>query len=800
MARLLSKLRSPAKGGDVAEASRKPLTLTRKKREVLKLKSNDDDGDKVVTVVTKRRRRVVKPPVQETKPVEAPAEDEPAIELETVAQEVVDAPVMDEAVAAPIAEEALAEPVAEAVAEQPVEAKPEAPAKADAPNAEPVAAPSESDRRKAEHAKKKKRKRPEATEEPASNWDGFAAKRGKGPVSKGAASKDKRRRGGQRQAPAPDVASNKHAFERPTAPVIREVVVPEMITVADLAQKMSLKSVDLIKKLMQLGIMATINQPLDQDTAVLVVEELGHKAVARDTVTLEETLDIDYEGEECSRAAIVTIMGHVDHGKTSLLDYIRRTKVADKEAGGITQHIGAYHVNTARGMITFLDTPGHAAFSAMRARGAQTTDVCIIVVAADDGVKPQTVEAIQHAKAANVPIIVAINKVDKPEADLERVRNELSQHEVISEDWGGDTQFVPVSAKSGQGIDELLDAILVLSELLELKAIEDCPAKGVVVESSIEKGRGPVATVLVQSGTLRVGDFLLCGVEYGRVRAMVNELGRKVTEAKPSIPVQVLGLSGSPGAGEECVVVPDERKAREVAVFRQNKERESRLARQQASKLENFMGNLNEGEVRTLNVVLKADVQGSVEALAEALEQLSTDEVKVQLVVRGVGGLNASDINLAIASQGFVIGFNVRADSSARKLAQQEGVSLHYFSIIYDVIDDLKKAISGLSQPKFRENILGLAEVRDVFRHDKFGAIAGCLVVEGTIYHNRPIRVLRDNVVIYEGVLESLRRFKDDVTEVKSGTECGIGVKNYNDVKVGDQIEVFESVQIEVEV
>ncbi len=594
-------------------------------------------------------------------------------------------------------------------------------------------------------------------------------------------------------------ATGRHGFERPTAPIVREVPLPETITVAELAQKMSIKAAELIRTMMKMGSMVTINQILDQDTASLVVEEMGHKVKLLKENALEEeiTLAAETEGEQAGRAPVVTIMGHVDHGKTSLLDYIRRTRVAAGEAGGITQHIGAYHVDTPRGMVTFLDTPGHAAFTAMRARGAELTDIVVLVVAADDGVMPQTKEAIQHSKAAGVPLIVAINKMDKPEADVDRVKNELVQHDVIPEEWGGDTMFVPVSAKAGTGIDDLLEGILLQAEVLELKAVEDCPATGVVIESRLDKGRGTVATVLVQNGTLRKGDVLLAGQEYGRVRAMLDENGRPVLEAGPSIPVEVLGLSGTPAAGEQAIVVADERKAREVAMFRQGKFRDVKLARQQQAKLDDMFSQMEEGRIDTLNVVLKADVQGSVEAIADALTRLSTDEVRVKIVASGVGGINESDVNLAVASNGIMIGFNVRADAGAKRLIDEQGVDLHYYSVIYDLIDQVKSAMSGMLAPEFKEQIIGLAEVRDVFRSPKLGAVAGCMVVDGVVKRNNPIRVLRDNVVIYEGELESLRRFKDDMSEVKAGIECGIGVRNYNDVKVGDQIEVYERIQIQ---
>jgi translation initiation factor IF-2 len=597
------------------------------------------------------------------------------------------------------------------------------------------------------------------------------------------------------------VSTGEHGFTKPTAPIIHEVTVPETITVAELAQKMSVKAAEVIKVMMNMGSMVTINQVLDQDTASVVVEEMGHKVKLLKEYAIEEALVEETEAmEELHRAPVVTIMGHVDHGKTSLLDYIRRSKVAAGESGGITQHIGAYHVTTDNGEITFLDTPGHAAFTAMRARGAEVTDIVILVVAADDGVMPQTREAVQHAKAAGVPLIVAVNKIDKPEADPDRVKSELGQENVIPEDWGGDTMFVNVSAHTGEGVDRLLEAILLQSEVLELTAPTEGPARGVIIESRLDKGRGPVATMLVQRGVLRKGDMLLAGLEYGRVRAMLNELGVQLDEAGPSIPVEVLGLSGTPNAGDEATVVANERKAREVAQFRQGKYRDVKLARQQAAKLENMFNQMQEGEVATLNIVLKADVQGSVEAIADALTNLSTDEVRVKIVSSGVGGITESDVNLAMASNAIMIGFNVRADSVAKRLIDEEEVDLHYYSVIYDLIDEVKGSMSGMLAPEFKEEIIGLAEVRDVFRSPKLGAIAGCMVVDGVVKRNNPIRVLRENVVIYEGELESLRRFKDDVNEVKQGTECGIGVKNYNDVKVGDQIEVYERIQVTREI
>lgn len=590
-----------------------------------------------------------------------------------------------------------------------------------------------------------------------------------------------------------------HGFEKPTAPIVREVEIPESITVSELAQRMSVKSAEVIKAMMTLGSMVTINQMIDQETAAIVAEEMGHKAKMLKENALEEEIMQSgrSEGDEVGRSPVVTIMGHVDHGKTSLLDYIRRSKVAAGEAGGVTQHIGAYSVKTKNDAITFLDTPGHEAFTAMRARGAGVTDIVILVVAADDGVMPQTEEAIRHAKAASVPMIVAVNKIDKADADPERVRQELSKFDVISEEWGGDTIFVNLSGKTGKGVDSLLDSISLQAEILELKAVPDGPSSGTVIEARLDKGRGPVATVLVQNGELQRGDVILTGHEFGRVRAMHDENGAEVRAAGPSTPVEVLGLSGTPRAGDDMIVVPDERKAREIALFRQGKYREVKLAKQQASKVKNVITQMDGTGGVSINVLIKADVQGSAEALSEALLKLSGEEVAVNIISAGVGGITESDINLALASSGMVIGFNVRVDGAARKLVDEEGVDLRYYSVIYDVIDDVKGAISGLMSPEVREQIVGVAEVKEVFRATGFGEIAGCIVSSGLVRKSNPIRVLRDNVVVYEGELESLRRFKDDVSEVRSGVECGIGVKNYNDIKPGDQIEVFERIEVE---
>ncbi len=596
-------------------------------------------------------------------------------------------------------------------------------------------------------------------------------------------------------------ADLKHGFNKPAQPVERVVRIGETISVGEMANKLAIKATEVIKAMMKMGEMVTINQVLDQDTAVLLVEEMGHKyELVNDNALEDELLADTASGEKTTRAPVVTIMGHVDHGKTSLLDYIRRAKVADGEAGGITQHIGAYSVETENGRIAFLDTPGHAAFTAMRARGATATDIVILVVAADDGVMPQTKEAVQHAKAAGVPLIVAVNKMDKDAADPDRVKTELSQLEVISEEWGGDHQFVHVSAKTGLGVDELLESISLQAEVLDLQAVPSGPAKGIVIESRLDKGRGPVASVLVQEGQLRSGDILLCGIEYGRVRAMRDEHGKEVDVAGPSTPVEVLGLSGVPIAGEDALVVQDERKAREVASKRNIKQRDLKLAKQQKAKLENMFANMEAGDVSELNVVLKADVQGSVEAISESLVKLSTEEVKVNIVGSGVGGITETDASLANASSAIVVGFNVRADATARKIIEAEEIDLRYYSVIYNLIDEVKAAMSGMLAPEFKQQIIGLAEVRDVFKSPKIGAIAGCMVTEGTIKRSAPIRVLRDNVVIYEGELESLRRFKDDVQDVRNGMECGIGVKNYNDVKVGDQIEVFETIEVKREI
>ena len=611
------------------------------------------------------------------------------------------------------------------------------------------------------------------------------------------------RRGAVKKKPRKQIepqraATGSHAFSKPVAPIVRDVPVGESILVSDLAQKMAVKGADVVKALFKMGVMATINQPIDHDTAVLVVEELGHKAVKLEENNAETALaKVEVLGERQPRPPVVTIMGHVDHGKTSLLDYIRRTKVAAGEAGGITQHIGAYHVKTEKGVISFLDTPGHAAFSSMRARGAKLTDIVVLVVAADDGVMPQTIEAINHARTAKVPLIVAMNKMDKPEANPDQVKQGLVQHEVVPEEWGGDVQIVPVSAKTGEGVDNLLDSILLQAEVMELTAVFDGLATGVVVESSLDKGRGPVATVLVQQGTLKKGDFIVCGVEFGRVRALFNESGQQVEAAGPSIPVQVLGLSGVPDAGDDFIVVQDERLAKDVAQERNHKRRDARLIKQAGNRMEDVMAQMGQGEgQQTLNIVVKADVQGSAEALRDSLTKIGNELIKINVISSGVGGITESDATLAAASKAVIIGFNVRADASARKIIELNGQDLRYFSIIYDVIDQVKQVASGLLGNEIREEIIGVAQVRDVFRSSKFGAIAGCMVVEGTVKRHKPIRVLRDNTVIFQGELESLRRFKENVDEVRNGMECGIGVKQYNDVKPGDQIECYERIEV----
>ncbi|MCI0510078.1 translation initiation factor 2 (bIF-2) [Chromohalobacter marismortui] len=798
--RLLEHL-TRSHGGD-SGATKNRVTLTRNTKS--RIRSGDGRGKAIDVQVRKKRTYVKREPEQAE---EAPAEESGPRQL---VGDMADAKQAQAAEAAK-AEQAAAEEAARAKEEQesqeaeaakPVES--EAPSTPEVPVPEEIAAPETTSEPYVE-APPKEPRTPNRRGQPHHKKETERGRKGgreddddRRERRRGNAKKAKRseRRGGRRGGGRDN---NQHGFQKPTQPIVREVGIPESISVAELADKMSIKANEVIKAMFTMGAAVTINQTIDQDTAAIVVEEMGHKPkLVKDDALETEVLEaISYEGDEITRAPVVTVMGHVDHGKTSLLDYIRRTKVATGEAGGITQHIGAYHVEDHHGGVTFLDTPGHAAFTAMRARGAQATDVVILVVAADDGVMPQTVEAIEHAKAAGVPLVVAVNKVDKEGADFDRIRNELSQHGVISEEWGGDTQFVHVSAKTGDGIDALLEAVLLVSEVLELKAVPEAPAKGVVVESQLDKGRGPVATVLVQNGTLKRGDIVLAGLHYGRVRALVNETGTRVEDAGPAMPVEIQGLDGTPEAGDEFIVVADEKKAREVANFRQGKYREVRLARQQKAKLENMFSQMGQDEVAKVNIVLKVDVQGSLEAIRGALEELSTDEVKVAVVSSGVGGITGTDANLAVASDAILVGFNVRADVSAREIVEREGLELRYYSVIYQLIDEVKQAMSGMLAPEWKEEIVGVAEVREVFKAPKIGAVAGCMVIEGTVHRHKRIRVLRENVVIYEGELESLRRYKDDLGEVRSGMECGIGVKNYNDVQVGDKIEVFDQVKVE---
>ncbi|MCF6336750.1 MAG: translation initiation factor IF-2 [Gammaproteobacteria bacterium] len=793
--KLLDFLRDTHGGGEIKASEPKKITLRRKTVSELKQPSGAGRGatrGKTVNVEVRKKRTYMK----RSEVVSEEAEKLKA-ETDKIAQDRLDAEKTAELerqrrvdaneAKAREEQERLAEAEAKKREEEAVLKAATAVVTTPATPAQPAVAEKTTDKR---GVKRERADKPGKAEKPT--------KYGRKELHVNASKSGRRKKKPRRTRGAVSSGPTEHGFEMPVAPVVRDVSIPETITVGELAQKMAVKAAAVIKVMMGMGSMVTINQVLDQETATIVVEEMGHKAVLVSDNALEESITqvSAAEGEQIARAPAVTIMGHVDHGKTSLLDYIRKSKVAAGEAGGITQHIGAYHVDTDLGPITFLDTPGHAAFTAMRARGAKATDIVVLVVAADDGVMPQTKEAIQHARAAGVPLVVAVNKIDKEDAQPDRVKQELVAEEVVPEDWGGDTQFLHVSALTGEGVDKLLEAISLQAEVLELSAVKDAPARGVVIESRLDKGRGTVATVLVQSGTLRKGDMVLAGQEYGRVRALLDENGQPTAEAGPSIPVEVLGLSGTPSAGDEMLVVDDERKAREVALFRQGKFRDVKLARQQKAKLESMFSQMEEGEVNTLNLVVKADVQGSVEALNESLTKLSTDEVRVKIVASGVGGINESDVNLAVASSAVMIGFNVRADASAKRIIEEDGIDLHYYSVIYDAIDEVKNSLSGMLAPEFKEEIVGLAEVRDVFRSPKLGAIAGCMVTEGVVKRNNPIRVLRDNVVIYEGELESLRRFKDDVQEVRSGTECGIGVKNYNDIKAGDQIEVFEQVEV----
>jgi translation initiation factor IF-2 len=788
---LLTHLRRTHGENETVETAAAPRKITLKRKSQSELRLSGAQGrSRTVNVEVRRKRTYIKRNVLE----EQAQKEQEALDLKhQEEQDKLDAEQHEQERL--VAEKEQAKLAAEESQRREVEAKEQAEVEA-REAADKVAAAAAEEKTRIEKAEKDARDR-RAKEK----------KKGKGADTRygrkelhvaGDKSGRRRRKTPMRRRPVAVSGDAQHGFERPTAPVIREVEIPDNIAVSELAQKMAVKGNEVVKILFNMGAMVTINQVIDQDTAILVVEELGHTAKAVSETEVDDKLLADEQltGEEVSRAPVVTIMGHVDHGKTSLLDYIRHTKVASGEAGGITQHIGAYHVKTDKGGITFLDTPGHAAFTAMRARGAQATDIVILVVAADDGVKPQTIEAIAHANAAGVPLIVAINKIDKDTADPERVRNELSQHEVISEEWGGEHLFANVSAQTGEGIPELLETILLQAEVQDLKAIAEGPAQGLVIESSLEKGRGAVATLLVQAGSLKQGDMIIAGEEYGRIRNMFDESRQSVSEAGPSTPVVVLGLSKTPSAGDDFIVVKNERKAREVAEFRQAKKREAKLAQQQASNLEDVFSRMTEGEASIVPVLIKSDVHGSAEALRDALNKLSTDEVKVKIIASGIGGITESDAVLAAASKAVIIGFNVRADGAARNAIKESGVDVRYYSIIYEAIDDVKAALSGLLAPEIRENIVGLAEVKEVFSSPKLGDIAGSIVTEGYVKKSNPIRVLRDNVVIYEGELESLRRFKDTVNEVRSGTECGIGVKNYNDVKVGDQIECFERIEV----
>jgi len=763
-----------------------PNKVTLKRKQVQKLNLSSGSGKRTVNVEVRKKRTYVK----KSEAVEEPIVEETVIESTPV--ETIEKNNVSEAPMASVTNSTDQPESTPSVADKDIKVS-DASQVIDLPVVEPVV---EVEKRHHKHDKKKQAA-PVKDEVKAKGKPKPKEKQSKKTLAMTGEQSFGRRRHGKGHKKNTHEADNEHGFQKPVEKQVREVALGETIKVSDLADKMAVKATEVIKTMMSFGTMVTINQVLDQETAQLVVEEMGHKAVLVNENQIEDdVVNQNYDGETVQRSPVVTIMGHVDHGKTSLLDYIRNAKVAHGESGGITQHIGAYHVETEHGGITFIDTPGHEAFTAMRARGAKVTDVVVIVVAADDGVMPQTKEAIAHAKAANLGMVIAINKMDKEGANPDRVMQELVTEEVVPEEWGGDVQFVRVSAKSGDGIEDLLNAILLQSEILELEAPTEGPARGVVVESRLDKGRGPVATVLVQSGTLRKGDIALCGMEYGRVRALVNELGENVQEAGPSMPVEVLGISAVPVAGDDMITVESERKAREVAMFRQSKHKEKKIARQQKSKLDNMFNKMEEGDIRTINIILKADVQGSIEAIVDALVKLSNDEVKVVVIASGVGGITESDANLALASDALLFGFNVRADAKAKRLIDSEGIFLKYYSVIYEIVDEVKRAIEGKLEPDFKEEIIGIADVRDVFKAPKIGLIAGCMVTDGIVKRNNPIRVLRDNIVIYEGALESLRRFKDDVAEVRQGMECGIGVKDYNDVKVGDQIEVFERVEV----
>jgi translation initiation factor IF-2 len=796
-----------------AKDTKNKITLTR--RQTSEIKKSDSTGKaRTIQVEVKKKRVLVKrdgTPATADAPVVAPAPAEPAapaasVDASQIALREEEARKQAELIARQAADAAEKQQRKRKGKDAPAEAEPaaavaEAPKPAEAPAAVEAKKPgSEGTLHKPAVKPGDKPAKPKAVKKPTTTWKDEAGKR-RGLKTRGDSSgggQGWHARSGRGSRHKGESVAQEQTFSAPAEPIVREVLVPETITVAALAQKMSVKAAEVIKTLMTLGSMVTINQVLDQETAMIVVEELGHVAKPAKLDDPESFLTeeaVKHDVEALPRAPVVTVMGHVDHGKTSLLDYIRRTRVASGEAGGITQHIGAYHVNTPRGMITFLDTPGHEAFTAMRARGAKVTDLVVLVVAADDGVMPQTIEAIHHAKAAKVPLVVAVNKIDKPEASPEKIRQELASQEVVPEEWGGDTMFQDVSAKSGQGIDALLERILLQAEVLELKTPRDVPARGVVIESRLDKGRGPVATILVQSGTLKRGDIVLAGAVFGRVRAMLDEAGHAIHDAGPAIPVEIQGLSDVPLAGEEVIVLGDERKAREIALFRQGKFREVKLAKQQTAKLEGMFEQMA-GQSKTLSLIVKADVQGSYEALSTALQKLSTEEVKVNIIHAGVGAITESDVNLALASNAVIIGFNTRADATARKLVASHGIDLRYYNVIYEAVDEVKAALSGMLAPEKKENILGLVEIRQVFKISKVGTVAGCYVLEGLVRRAALVRLLRDNVVIHSGELDSLKRFKDDVREVKAGFECGLSVKGYDDLKVGDQLEVYEVVEI----
>lgn len=797
---LLQFLRRSHGDSEASVAAPRKITLKRKTVGTLKSASTHGRGKTVNVEVRKKRTYVKRAAVPES---ETGVEDTTEVEAVEQTVEATSEAVADTAVEAKPdtvkpAEEAAAAPKEEAKAPVPdVPAEEAATARADKPGAKRKSQGKKEGDEPGEKKKTTSKGKGKGSKRQAKNIhvnDDFVLEGGDVDDIGG-----RGRRGGGRKSKA-RLSATQHAFEKPTEFIARAIVIAETNTIPDLAQKMSLKSNEIIKTLFNMGVMATINQVLDQDTAVLLIEELGHKAdfVSEDAIEeqLADSITAEVGEEEITRAPVVTVMGHVDHGKTSLLDYIRKSTVAAHEAGGITQHIGAYHVETDHGMISFLDTPGHAAFTAMRSRGAKATDVVVLVVAADDGVKPQTEEAVQHAKASGVPLVVAINKVDKEGIDIDRVKNELSALEVIPEGYGGDTQFIEVSAQTGQGVEQLLEAILLQAELLELKAFTDVPGQGVVIESRLDKGRGPVASVLVQNGTLNTGDIVLVGHEYGKVRALIDEMSKTVKSAGPSIPVEILGLNGVPEAGDEFVVVTDEKKARDIAEFRRTRHKDTLQAKQQSNLVETMFDGLGKEKLSVFNIILKTDVRGSLEAIVGSLRKLNTEEVEVNIVASGVGGISETDAHLAATSKAMIVGFNVRADKTARDIVENEGLQLRYYNVIYDVIDDAKAIMGGMLSPEIREEIVGVAEVRDVFTSPKFGLIAGSMVIEGVVSRSKPIRVLRDNVVIYEGELESLRRFKDDASEVRNGMECGIGVRNYNDVKVGDKIEVYETTEI----